>query len=180
MSACKFSGQVLVPLSQLLGCGVRAPMFKNDQTQRSPNLIISMQLATGHDSHSWWVSIGVLSRSLSRPCAQDLGGKPAVAWTAADERLEVLLHGACLITGHFCQILYISINLYIYTRTYIYIYICSQVERVDAVPGELRTKDGAMVRWFPLDAASMMVPRHGHLKLGSLEMLRNIMKHQPS
>lgn len=29
-----------------------------------------------------------------------------------------------------------------------------------------RTKDGAMVRWFPLDAASMMVPRHGHLKLG--------------
>ena len=122
MSACKFSGQVLVPLSQLLGCGVRAPMFKNDQTQRSPNLIISMQLATGHDSHSWWVSIGVLSRSLSRPCAQDLGGKPAVAWTAADERLEVLLHGACLITGHFCQILYISINLYIYTRTYIYIY----------------------------------------------------------
>eukprot|EP00435_Cladocopium_sp_Y103_P038077 s262_g10.t1 len=29
-----------------------------------------------------------------------------------------------------------------------------------------RTKDGAMVRWFPLDAASIMVPRHGHLKLG--------------
>ena len=29
-----------------------------------------------------------------------------------------------------------------------------------------RTKDGSIVRWFPLDAASMMIPRHGHLKLG--------------